>query len=354
MFNLLKASLCAAVAAAFLAVTSAPAIAETRIQGAGATFPAPLYAKWIEEYGKLHPDIKIDYSAVGSGTGIANITSRIVQFGASDAPLTDAQEKALPGKALHLPTVAGPAVLIYNIKGVTSLKLTGAVLADIYLKKITKWNDSRIISLNSGVKFPAAPNDSIVVVHRSDGSGTSFIFTDYLSKVSKQWETDLGANTAPDWPVGIAGKGSDGVTAAVKNSEGSLGYVELAYAKKNNLSFATQINKDGKEVQPTIDAVNAAAATVTFPDNMKVSITNAAGATSYPISGFTYLLVYEDMSWTKDQAVALETVKFIQWCETDGQAMAADLGYSKLPKAAQDKVVAKLKTITFNGAPLLK
>ena len=353
MFTILKTSILAAAAALALFGGNALAADPVRIQGAGATFPAPLYSKWIEEYGKLHPDVKIDYSAVGSGTGIANITNRIVQFGASDAPLTDKQEKDAPAKLLHLPTVAGPAVMIYNIKGVDKLKLNGAVLADIYLKKITKWNDPKIAALNAGTKLPDAP---IVVVHRSDGSGTSYIFTDYLSKVSKQWSDDIGPNTAPDWPTGIAGKGSDGVTAAVKNSEGSIGYVELAYAKKNNLSYTTQVNKDGKEVQPTVDAVDAAAkaALSKFPDDMKVSITDAPGADVYPICGFTYLLVYQDLSYTKDKALATETLKFIRWCETDGQAMAAGLGYSKLPKDAQDKVVAKLKSITFDGQALLK
>ena len=349
MFSMLKTSLVAA-AVAFLG-TSAMAADPVRIQGAGATFPAPLYNKWIEEYGKLHPEVKIDYSAVGSGTGIANITNRIVQFGASDAPMNKEQEGKAPAPLLHLPTVAGPAVMIYNIKGVSTLKLNGDVVANIYLKKITNWSDPKIAALNPGTALPSEP---IVVVHRSDGSGTSYIFTDYLSKVSKTWNDDIGPNTAPDWPTGIAGKGSDGVTAAVKNSEGAIGYVEVAYAKKNNLSFATQINKDGKQVQPTVDAVNAAAKTTTFPDNMKVSITDASGPDAYPISGFTYLLVYEDMSWTKDKAVATETLKFIKWCETDGQTFAADLGYSKLPKEAQDKVVAKLKTIKFDGQPLLK
>lgn len=352
MFPYLKTSFLVAATALALFGGHAWAADPVRIQGAGATFPAPLYSKWIEEYGKLNPNVKIDYSAVGSGTGIANITNRIVQFGASDAPLTAAQEKAAPAKLLHLPTVAGPAVLIYNIKGVSNLKLNGEVLANIYLKKITKWNDPAITKLNAGTTLPNAP---IVVVHRSDGSGTSYIFTDYLSKVSKQWNDDLGPNTAPDWPTGIAGKGSDGVTAAVKNSEGSIGYVELAYAKKNNLLYATQINKDGKDAPPTIDAVNAAAkaALAKFPDDMKVSITDAPGADSYPISGFTYLLVYEDMSYLKDKTQATETLKFIRWCETDGQAMAADLGYAKLPQDAQDKVVLKLKSIKFDGQPLL-
>jgi phosphate transport system substrate-binding protein len=353
MFSMLKTSLCAAFAVAALAFSGGTAHAQVRIQGAGATFPAPLYNKWIEEYGKTNSNVKIDYSAVGSGTGIANITNRIVQFGASDAPLNPTQDKALPAKILHLPTVAGPVVMIYNIKGVDKLKLDGDVIAGIYLKQIKTWNDPKIAAINPGVTLPNAP---IVVVHRSDGSGTSYIFTDYLSKVSKQWETDIGANTAPDWPVGIAGKGSDGVTAAVKNSEGSIGYVELAYAEKNKLSYATQINKDGKEVKPTIDAVNAAAksALAKFPEDMKVSITNAAGADSYPICGYTYLLVYEDLSYTKDKAQATETLKFILWCETEGQKFAADLGYAKLPQDAQDKVVAKLKAITFDGAALLK
>jgi phosphate transport system substrate-binding protein len=351
MWTLWKSCLLAA-AAAVLSLT--PALrAETRIQGAGATFPAPLYQKWVEAYNKLHPDVKIDYQAVGSGGGIKGITDRTVQFGASDAPMSADQEKAAPAKLLHLPTVAGPEVMIYNLPGVATLKLNGEVIADIYGKKIRTWNDPRIAALNAGVALPASP---IVVAHRSDGSGTTYIFTDYLSKVSPEWNEKVGKGTAVEWPVGIAAKGNDGVAAAVKNTAGGIGYVEYAFAKKNNIPFATQLNKDGKEVPPSIDAINAAAAASlsSFPEDMKVSITNAPGADSYPICGFTYLLVYQDLSYLKDKATAAAVLDFIKWCETDGQEMAADLGYAKLPKDAQTKVLEKLKTIQFNGEALLK
>ncbi len=354
--TLLKTFLLAATAALSFAIT--PTAHAQRVDGAGATFPQPLYNKWIEEYTKANPAAKLSYGGEGSGAGIKKITDRVVHFGASDAPLTEAQEKAANNKSpaakiLHLPTVAGPAVMIFNLEksGIKKVKLNGDLIADIYLGKIKRWNDPKFASLNPGVTFPNIP---LLSVHRSDGSGTSYIFTDYLSKVNKEWDEKFGPNTAPDWPTGLGGKGSDGVTAAVKASEGALGYVEFAYAKKNNLTFATMVNKDGKEVEPTIAAVLAAAAAVKFPADLKVSITNSPGADSYPISGFTYLLIYEDLTYMKDKAVALETVKFILWCQTDGQKFAEELGYAKLPKDAQDQAVAKLKTVKFDGQPLLK
>jgi phosphate transport system substrate-binding protein len=351
MLNVLKTCLLGA-AVAVLTLTSAVK-AETRIQGAGATFPAPLYAKWVEAYNKAHAEVKIDYQAIGSGGGISGITNRTVHFAGSDAPLSVDQEKGTPAKVLHLPTVAGPAVMIYNVPGVSEVKLSGEVVADIYLKKIRTWNDPKIAALNAGAKLPGSP---IIVVHRSDGSGTSFIFTDYLSAVSGEWKEKVGKGTTVDWPAGLAQKGNDGVAAAVKGTPGGIGYVEYAYAKKNNIAFATMINKEGKAVQPTVDAVNAAgaAALASFPEDLKVSIVNAGGAESYPISGYTYLLVYEDLSYLKDKNLATQVVQFIKWCETDGQAMAADLGYAKLPADAQNKVIEKLKTITFDGEPLLK
>jgi phosphate transport system substrate-binding protein len=351
MKNLWNTCLLGAAAAV---LTLTPALrAETRIQGAGATFPAPLYAKWVEAYNAAHPDVKIDYQSIGSGGGISGITKRTIQFGASDAPLSADQEKAAPARLLHLPTVAGPEVMIYNLPGVNDVKLNGEVIADIYLKKIRTWNDPKIAALNAGAKLPASP---IIPVHRSDGSGTTFIFTDYLSAVSKQWKEDVGKGTAVDWPTGLAQKGNDGVAAGVKSTPGAIGYVEFAYARKNNIPFAGLINKDGKSVEPSIDAVNAAGAAslASFPADLKVSIVNAAGAGSYPICGYTYLLVYEDLSYLKDKNLATQVVQFIKWCETDGQDMAKDLGYAKLPADAQAKVLEKLKAITFDGEPLLK
>jgi phosphate transport system substrate-binding protein len=343
---------CLVGAAALVFSLGAAAQAETRVQGSGATFPAPLYAKWVETFNKDNPDVKIDYQAIGSGGGIKAITDHTVQFGASDAPLSADQEKAAPG-IVHLPTVAGPVVLIYNLPSVPNLKVNGEIISGIYLKEIKKWNDPKIAALNPGAQLP---NNPIVVAHRSDGSGTTFIFTDFLSKVSQAWASGPSKGTAVDWPVGIAAKGNDGVTAAVKNSVGGFGYVEFAYAKKNNLTFATLVNSDGKEVQPSVDSVNASAAASmsSFPADFKVSITNASGAGAYPICGFTYLLVYQDLSYLKDKAVAQALLNYIKWAETDGQEMAAALGYAKLPKDAQDKVLEKLKTFTFDGQPLLK
>jgi len=339
--------------AAVLALGAQVRADDVRIQGTGATFPAPLYAKWIEKYNADHPGVKIDYQAIGSGGGIKAITDKTVQFGASDAPMNAEQEKAAAG-IVHLPTVGGPEVLIYNVPGLTNLKLNGEVIAGIYLKQIRNWNNEKIAALNPGVSLPDAP---IVVVHRSDGSGTSYIFTDYLSKVSPEWKEKVGKGTSVQWPVGLGGNGNPGVTTTVKNTAGGIGYVEYAYAKTNNLTYATLINKNGKESSPTIENIVAATdATLKegFPENMKVSITNAGGDASYPICGYTYLLIYDDLSYMKDKNLALQTVQFIAWCETDGQGMAADLNYAKLPKDAQDKVIAKLKTIKFDGETLLK
>ena len=353
MLSLLKTSVLATAAAILLGVSATPVRAQTRIQGAGASFPAPLYAKWVEEYNKAHPDVKVDYQSVGSGAGIKAITDRTVQFGASDAPMSADQEKNAPAKLLHLPTVAGPVVMIYNLPGVSTLNLNGQVVADIFQKNITMWNDPKIAALNPGVPLPAS---RIIVAHRSDGSGTTYIFTEYLSKVSKEWSDKVGKGTAVDWPVGIGGAKNDGVAAQVKNTAGGIGYVEYAYAKSNKIPYATQINKDGKPVEPSIANINAAAAASlsAFPADMKVSITDAPGGNSYPICGYTYLLVYDDLSYMGDKNVAVQTLQFIQWCETDGQKMAAGLGYAELPKDAQDKVIEKLKSIKFNGEALLK
>lgn len=337
-----------------LLALAAPARAETKVQGSGATFPAPLYAKWIEAYNKTHPDVKVDYQAIGSGGGIKGITDRTVIFAGSDAPMSADQEKKASAPILHLPTIAGPAVMIYNLPGVKAeLSLNAQAIADIYLGKITKWDDAAIKALNPGVELPSKP---ISVVHRSDGSGTTYIFTNYLAKVSKEWADKVGNATAVEWPAGQGGKGNDGVAAAVKSTEGAIGYVEFAYAIKNSLAYATQINKDGKPVRASIEGVVAATSNSlsAFPADLKVSITEAPGAESYPICGFTYLLVYEDLSYLKDKTLASSLVNYVQWCVTDGQEMAKDLGYAKLPKEAQDKVLAKLKTIKFDGEPLLK
>ena len=341
-----------AAAAALSLSLGAAAHADTKIQGAGATFPAPLYAKWVEAFNKAHPDLQVDYQAIGSGGGIKGITDRTVQFAGSDAPMTTDQEKSAPAKLLHIPTVAGPEVLIYNLPTVKGLKLNNDIVAGIFLGEITNWNDAKIKALNPTASLP---NQDILVAHRSDGSGTTYIFTDYLSKVSDTWKSKVGAATSVKWPTGVGGKGNDGVAAAVANADGAIGYVEFAFAQKKSLQYATQINKAGKEVAPTIDNINASAATIKeFPADMKVSITNADGDNAYPICGYTYILVYQDMSYLADKAKAQAVVDYINWCVHDGQDMAKSLGYAKLAPEIQKKVEAELKTITCDGQPLLK
>lgn len=349
MFSMLKMSLCAAAAAAIFMFASGVR-ADVTIQGAGATFPQPLYTKWIEEFKKVRSDVIVDYQGVGSGGGINAITGKTVQFGASDAPLTAAQEKTANNELIHLPTVAGPTAIIFNIQGVNKLTLDGEVIAGIYMNTIKTWNDAKITKLNPGVTLPASP---IVVAHRSDGSGTTYIFTDYLSKVSKDWAEKVGKGTTVEWPKGVGGPKSDGVAATVKGTSGGIGYVEQSYATKNNLAYAEIVNKAGKPVAASIAGVNAASGGIgKFPDDMKVSITDAAGDASYPISGFTYLVVYKDFGYMKDKNKAQATVDFIRWCMTDGQKLAEANGYAKLPADAQTMVLEKLKAIKFNGEAL--
>jgi phosphate transport system substrate-binding protein len=266
--------------------------------------------------------------------------------------MTDEQLQAAPAKILHVPMVAGPEVMIYNLPEVKELKLNGAVIADIYLGAITKWNDPKIAALNSGA---ALPEKDIVVVHRSDGSGTTWIFTNYLAKVSSMWKGKVGNATSVKWPTGVGGKGNDGVAKAVQGTEGGIGYVELAFAEQSHIPFASQINKAGKVVRANIEGVVAAQKNVTeYPEDFRVSITDAAGDDSYPICGFTYLLVYQDFSYLKNKDQATELVNYINWTVHDGQEMAVELKYARLPAEVQKKVEAELKTIVFDGAPILK
>src|SRR5437870_2074645 len=267
---------------------------EIRLQGAGATFPNPLYQKWLSEYGKLYPNIKIDYQSIGSGGGIKQIQARTVDFGASDAPMTDAELKASPGELVHVPTVLGAVVITYNLSEVSKpLRFSPDVIADIFLGKITKWNDPRIKADNADATLPSA---DITVVHRAEASGTSFVFSDYLSKVSADWKQKVGTDKSPNWPVGQGGKGNEGVTGQIKQQPNTIGYVELAYAVQNKLPAALIKNASGNFVEPSIDAVTAAAAasTAITPDDLRVSITNAAGDDVYPISSYTYILVYNE------------------------------------------------------------
>jgi phosphate transport system substrate-binding protein len=312
------------------------------LTGAGATFPYPIYSKWFAEYNKLHPTVAINYQSIGSGGGIQQITNRTVFFGASDMPMKDDQLAAAPGKLLHFPTVLGADVPVYNIPGVTqALKFSGPVLADIFLGKITKWNDAQITKLNPGVNLPGS---EIVVVHRSEGSGTTFIWCDYLSKVSSDFKSRVGANTSVNWPVGVGGKGNEGVSGLVTQTPGSIGYVELIYAIGNKISYGAVQNSAGKFVTASLESVTAAAAAAaqSMPADFRVSITNAPGADAYPISSFTWLLLYQE---PQDKGQAKMIVDFVKWALSDGQKYCKDLGYAPLPKNVVDMELKSLATI---------
>jgi phosphate transport system substrate-binding protein len=315
------------------------------LQGAGATFPYPLYSKWISEFNKRNPNVKIDYQSIGSGGGIKQITEKTVDFGASDSPMNEDQLKAAPG-ILHIPTVLGAVVVTYNLPEVKStLKLDGPTVADIFLGTIKKWNDPKIAALNPGVTLPET---DIAVAHRSEGSGTTGIFVDYLAKVSPEWKQKVGVGTSVQWPVGIGGKGNEGVSGTVKGQPGAIGYIELIYAKQNNLPYASIKNAAGEFVEPSLESVTAAAAGAAkvMPDDLRLSITNAEGAGAYPISGFTYLLVYKDQ---QDEAKGKALADFIWWGLHDGEGMAKDLVYSPLPAEVLAKAEAKAKLLNHNG-----
>ena len=326
--------------------SAAVAADELLINGAGATFPFPLYSKWFSDYNKLHSELKFNYQSIGSGGGIKQITERTVDFGASDAPLTDEQLGKAAG-LLHIPTVMGAVVVTYNLPGVTTLRLTPEAIAGIYLGKITRWNDPLIAKSNPAAKLTDA---AIAVIHRSDGSGTSAIFTDYLAKVSPDWQAQVGHATSVKWPVGLGGKGNEGVTGLVKQTPGSLGYVELAYARQNKLSVAALKNRDGAYVEPTITSTSAAAAGVEIPEDFRVSITNASGKTAYPIASFTYILVYQDQ---KDAKKGDAIAHFLWWAIHEGQKAAPALDYAPLPAPVVKKVETRLKTLTVEGKPVL-
>lgn len=323
-----------ALAFALLAVLAAMPLRAQNINAAGATFPYPIYSKWFDEYHKLHPNAQINYQSIGSGGGIRQLTDKTVDFGASDGPMTDDQLKQAGFKILHFPTVLGADVPSYNIPGVTAeLKFTPEALAGIYLGKITKWNDPAITGSNPGVKLPA---EDIVVIHRSDGSGTTYIWTDYLSKVSSEWEKKVGRNTSVNWPVGLGGKGNEGVAGLVKQTPDSIGYIELIYAVQNNIPYGWVKNPAGEFIKPSLAGVSAAAAGAakSMPDDFRVSITNAPGKTAYPISSFTWLLIPAQI---QDAAKRTAIKDFIAWAITSGQKFCEPLAYAQLPK----EVVAK-------------
>jgi phosphate transport system substrate-binding protein len=328
--------LCAIVAFCFV-----PVVAETMLNGAGATFPYPMYSKWFSEYNKLHPDVQINYQSIGSGGGIRQVLNGTVDFGASDGPMTDEQLKEAKIKILHVPTVLGADVPAYNVSGVSGeIKFTPDVLADIFLGKITSWSDPAIAKVNPGVKFP---NDSIIVVHRSDGSGTTYIWTDYLSKVSKDWASQVGKGTSVKWPVGLGGKGNEGVAGQIRQLKGSIGYVELIYAVENKITYGSVQNAAGTFVKASLDGVTEAAGSVkNMPADFRVSITNAPGKTAYPISSFTWLLIPVQ---SKDASRGKIISDFLNWMVTDGQKMTAQLSYAPLPTSVADKVKAEIKEV---------
>ena len=340
----------AAVALAGMLAGPAAAAAQA-LTGAGATFPYPIYSKWFDVYGKK-TGVAINYQSIGSGGGIKQYTEGTVDFGASDGPMNADQMNAVQGKVIHIPTVMGADVLTYNLPslGTTRLRFDGPTIADIFLGHITRWNDRRIAANNPGIKLP---DEDLIVVHRSEGSGTTYIWTDYLSKVSPEWKEKVGNAASVNWPVGLGGKGNEGVTQQIKQTEGSVGYVELIYAVSNKLPYADVKNVAGKFVEPSLASVTAAAASARFDANtdFRVSITNAPGDGSYPISSFTWLLVQPDM---KDAAKAKALKSFLEWMITDeAQQLASGLQYAPLPKPVVALIQARIKTLKANGKPIV-
>ena len=333
------------VITALLALT-APLVAQT-LTGAGATFPNPIYTKWFDAYSK-QTGVQINYQSIGSGGGIRQFTEGTVDFGATDGPMNESQIAAVNGNVLHVPTVLGAVVVTYNLPslGAAKLKFDGNLLVDVFMGRVTKWSDKRIAALNPGVKLP---DIDLIVVHRSDGSGTTYVFTDFLNKFSREWRDKVGYATSVNWPVGLGGKGNEGVTQQVKQVEGAVGYVELIYAISNNLPYALVKNAEGQFVEPSLESVTAAAAGTKLKadTDFRVSITNAVGAGSYPIASFTWLLVHKD---TRNPAKAKLVKDFLTWMITpEAQVMAADLHYAPLPKEVVALLQARLPTLKAAG-----
>jgi phosphate transport system substrate-binding protein len=335
-------TLAALLGAALLAGASQNVSAQNiLINGVGATFPYPIYSKWAFEYRKVDPTVGINYQSQGSGAGQKSILDRTADFGASDGPMSDADLAKAPGKILHIPTVAGADVLTYNLPNNPKLQLDGATVAEIFLGKITRWNDPKIAAQNPGVTLPAS---AIAVVHRSDGSGTTYIFVDYLSSVSKDWETIVGRGTAVKWPAGLGAKGNEGVTEQVKQTTGSIGYVELVYAVQQKLPYASIKNSSGNYIVPSIESVAAALDSAKIPEDFRFSMVNPPGAQSYPIAGTTWLLVYQKQT---NPEKGKKLVEFLKWAETKGQAMAPALNYAALPAPLSERVLKEIDSITF-------
>ena len=318
-----------------------PVMGQTQLNGAGATFPYPMYSKWFSEYNKLHPDVQINYQSIGSGGGIRQVLNGTVDFGASDGPMSDEQLAQAKTKILHIPTVLGAVVPAYNVPGISGeVKFTPEALAGIFLGKITSWNDPAITKSNPGVNFP---NQPIIVIYRSDGSGTTFIFTDYLSKISKDWANTVGKGTSVKWQIGMGGKGNEGVAGQIRQLQGSIGYVELIYAVENKITYGSVRNAAGTFVKASLDGVTEAAASVkTMPADFRVSITNAPGKTAYPISSFTWLLI---PAQAKDPKKGKIISDFLDWMVTDGQQLTSQLSYAPLPGSVVEKVKAAIKQI---------
>lgn len=326
--------------ATLLALTATLTFAQTQLNGAGATFPYPMYSKWFSEYHKAHPEVQINYQSIGSGGGIRQLIAGTVDFGASDGPMSDEQLSQAKQKVLHIPTVLGAVVPAYNVPGVGGdLKFTGEILANIYLGKITNWNDPAIAKLNPGVKLPS---DAIVVNHRSDGSGTTFIFTDYLSSVSSDWKSNVGKGTSVKWPVGLGGKGNEGVAGNIRQMPGSIGYVELIYAVQNKIPYGVVQNKSGEFVKASLESTTAAAASAKMPPDFHVSIVNAPGKEAYPICSFTWLLIPQQ---SKEASKGKILQDFLNWMLDNGQSMTRDLTYAPLPTEVAQKVRETVKTV---------
>jgi len=313
--------------------------AQMTINGAGATFPYPIYSKWFDEYATVDPSVRFNYQSIGSGGGQKQILAQTVDFGASDGPMSDDNLAKAPGKLLHIPTVAGADVVAYNLAGNPALKLDSDTIAGIFLGQIKKWNDPKIVALNSGASLP---DQEIVVVHRSDGSGTTYIWTDYLSKISPEWKQKVGTNTSVNWPTGLGGKGNEGVAGQIKQTPGAAGYVELIYAVQNKMSYADIKNAAGEFVKPSLESITAAMATAQIPEDFRFSITNAPGKSAYPISGATWLLVYERQ---KDAAKGKKLVEFLKWALTKGEDMAKELDYAPLAPQLRDRVLKRVDEI---------
>ena len=335
-------TLLAKFALPFLGLICTSAVsAQMTINGAGATFPYPIYSKWFDEYAKVDPSVRFNYQSIGSGGGQKQILAQTVDFGASDGPMSDDNLAKAPGKLLHIPTVAGADVVAYNLPGNPVLKLDPDAIAGVFLGQIKKWNDPKIAALNPGIKLP---DQDIVVVHRSDGSGTTYIWTDYLSKISPEWKQKVGTNTSVNWPTGLGGKGNEGVAGQIKQTPGALGYVELIYAVQNKMPYADVKNASGEFVKASLESITAAVATAQIPDDFRFSMTNAPGNGAYPIAGATWLLVYEQQ---KDPMKGKKLVEFLKWAMKDGEKMARDLQYAPLPENVQERVLKRVDEIKY-------